>query len=276
MRLHIAGLCSGLTYKWYLRQQFTPRYILESFFYLKDWLFDLPFYRTDNFLLDSGAFTFLNQKKKAKPDWDLYVEKYAQAIVQKNIQFFFELDIDSIVGLAEVERLREKLERLTNRRCIPVWHRSRGKQYWLDMISEYDYVAVGGIVTKEIKQKVILKPKKKDGFDFMAINRDLDAAIAEEVFGWKLVQIGKDANGENACEILAENGELSPDYRPPNIGNLHRGFLTPQFSSNREDAIKAAVKAGLKMDISGIDFKDWQFPEKLSQRVLDFWREKQK
>ena len=32
-----------------------------------------------------------------------------------------------------------------------VWHKSRGKDYWLKMIKEYDYVAIGGIVTKEIK-----------------------------------------------------------------------------------------------------------------------------
>jgi len=84
-------------------------------------------------------------------NWDKYIESYAKFINNHNVKLFMELDIDSVVGIKEVERLRNKLERLTNKQCIPVWHRSRGKEYWLRMIKEYDYVAIGGIVTKEIK-----------------------------------------------------------------------------------------------------------------------------
>lgn len=151
MRVHLAGLCSSQSPAWYAREKLSPRFILESFFYLEDWLFELPTYCVDNFMLDSGAFTFLVQKKRARADWDAYVEKYAETITKRGIEYFFELDIDSLVGLSEVERLREKLERLTGKKSIPVWHRQRGRQYWLEMIAAYDYVAVGGIVTREIK-----------------------------------------------------------------------------------------------------------------------------
>lgn len=102
-------------------------------------------------MLDSGAFTFMAQKTQAKVDWDEYVERYAETITRRGIKYFFELDIDNIVGLKEVERLREKLERLTGKKSIPVFHKARGQQYWLDMIVAYDYVAIGGIVTREIK-----------------------------------------------------------------------------------------------------------------------------
>ena len=45
---------------------------------------------------------------------------------------------------------RKKLEALTRRKCIPVWHVSRGIDDFKKMCDRYDYVAVGGIVTKEI------------------------------------------------------------------------------------------------------------------------------
>lgn len=128
--------------------------ILESFYYLKtqEWMFPL-IKEFKNFLLDSGAFTFMNQSKNHDIDWDAYIEEYADFINKLDIDLFFELDIDSIVGIDEVERLRHKLEKLTGKKAIPVWHVSRGHAYWLKMIKEYDYVAIGGIVTKEIRPK---------------------------------------------------------------------------------------------------------------------------
>jgi hypothetical protein len=127
-------------------------YVLESFYYIQDWM--LPYIKNDwNFLLDSGAFTFMNDKKNAKNiNWDEYTEKYAKFINENNIELFFELDIDSIVGIKEVERIRNKLENLTQKKSIPVWHKSRGFDYWIDMCKSYDYIAIGGIVTQEIKR----------------------------------------------------------------------------------------------------------------------------
>lgn len=128
--------------------------ILESYFYLRkqEWMFPL-IKEFKNFLLDSGAFTFMSQAKNHKVDWDEYIKEYAEFINKNNIKLFFELDIDSIVGIEEVERLRAKLEKLTGKKSIPVWHVSRGHDYWLKMVKEYEYVAIGGIVTKEIKPK---------------------------------------------------------------------------------------------------------------------------
>lgn len=125
------------------------KYILESYYYIKDW--QIPFiHKWEAFLLDSGAFTFMSNKNQ-NINWDKYVEEYASFINRHDIKYFFELDIDVIVGIKEVERLRDKLEKLTNKKCIPVWHKSRGKEYWLRMCDNYSYVAIGGIVTGEIK-----------------------------------------------------------------------------------------------------------------------------
>lgn len=125
------------------------RYMLESFCYVTDWLIPV-IKQCDFFLLDSGAFTFMNNSKNAV-DFDEYMTRYIEFINKHDIQYFFELDVDAIVGLKEVERLRKRLETETGKKCIPVWHRSRGKENFITLCKEYDYVAIGGIVTKEIK-----------------------------------------------------------------------------------------------------------------------------
>lgn len=123
--------------------------ILETYYYLqKNNEFPRLIENFQNFLLDSGAFTFMSGADKV--DFDKYVEGYAEFIKKWNIKLFFELDIDSVVGIKEVERLRIKLEKLTGRKPIPVWHKARGKEYFIEMCKDYPYVAIGGIVTKEI------------------------------------------------------------------------------------------------------------------------------
>ena len=104
----------------------------------------------ESFLLDSGAFTFLNTAKRV--DFDSYVDRYIEFINHYSIPLFFEMDIDSIVGIQKVEEYRARIERFTGKQAIPVWHKSRGKQYFESMTKDYKYIAIGGIVTKEIKR----------------------------------------------------------------------------------------------------------------------------
>lgn len=127
--------------------------ILESFYYASQNKHVIRLIKSaKNFLLDSGAFTFM-QNSKEQVDWDKYIENFAKFINTFDVKLFFELDIDPIVGLQEVERLRHKLEELTGKKPIPVWHKNRSKQYFIDMCKEYPYVALGGIVTQEIPRK---------------------------------------------------------------------------------------------------------------------------
>lgn len=129
--------------------------ILESYYYLrKNEEFMAIINHFGSFLLDSGAFTFMQGTHQGKVDWDKYVEDYASFINRFDVKLFFELDIDSVVGLAEVERFRFKLEKLTGKKPIPVWHKNRGKDYFIKMCENYPYVAIGGIVTKEIPRKL--------------------------------------------------------------------------------------------------------------------------
>ena len=109
MKIHLAG--SGWNYLW-VDSDFFNFNRLESFYYIeeeKEYI-----HKYDNFLLDSGAFTFMSSSKGGV-NWDEYIKKYAEFINQYNVKHFFELDIDSIVGIKEVERLRRNLEELTGK-----------------------------------------------------------------------------------------------------------------------------------------------------------------
>lgn len=121
--------------------------ILQSFYYADDFTSNVIIPNCKNFLLDSGAFTFMQQKKKEHVNWDEYVERYADFIVRNNVERYFELDIDSVVGYEAVKAIRNRLETLTGRQSIPVWHYERGKDEWLRLCDEYGYVAIGGLVS---------------------------------------------------------------------------------------------------------------------------------
>lgn len=123
--------------------------ILESFFYVDEWV-EKIIPHLDRFLLDSGAFTFFTSGKHV--DWLDYLDRYAKFIVKNDVKLFFELDIDSLVGYKKVLEFRKILERKTGRKCIPVWHKSRGLEEYFKMCEEYPYVAIGGIVSQEIKR----------------------------------------------------------------------------------------------------------------------------
>lgn len=150
MDVYFAGAASSGDYIFDDMNEISNLYVLESFYYADNDVVKKYIPLMGKFLLDSGAFTFMASNNKKKMDWDDYVERYANFINENKIDLFFELDIDSIVGITEVERLRTKLENLTNKQCIPVWHKSRGKDYFLNMCDKYSYVSIGGLVTKEI------------------------------------------------------------------------------------------------------------------------------
>ena len=129
-------------------------YILESFYSLKNekTLKRILKYPKENFLLDSGAFTFMNNCK-GKVDFNEYLDRYIEFINRYDIKYFFELDVDSIIGYENVKQLRKRLEYETNKQCIPVWHKSRGLDDFVAMCKEYSYVSIGGIVVKELTRK---------------------------------------------------------------------------------------------------------------------------
>jgi len=106
-----------------------------------------------DFLCDSGAFTFFTKGHTVTLDeWSRYVDEYIEFINDNNIHYFFELDIDKIVGINKVEEIRKRIEKRTGKQCIPVWHISRGWKYFERMCDEYKYVSLGGIVSSRSKK----------------------------------------------------------------------------------------------------------------------------
>lgn len=141
-----------------------PLFVLGSFYYLqklKPEILERYFSYINSkdckgFILDSGAFSMLNAKggkESFLENLDNYIEDYIKFIKFWNIKNFIELDIDPLVGYSKVLEIREKIEKEVGRKSVPVWHVSRGTEEWEKMIKGYEYVAIGGIVTKEIKKK---------------------------------------------------------------------------------------------------------------------------
>ncbi len=130
--------------------------LLESYYYArKNTVIKKLLPYLGGILLDSGAYTFMQGAETV--DWDKYVDAYADWIIEHGVELFFELDIDSVVGLKEVERLRKRLEARAGRQSIPVWHISRGKDYYLAMCRDYKYVAFGGLQTDGVPRNKIEK-----------------------------------------------------------------------------------------------------------------------
>lgn len=93
------------------------------------------------FFLDSGAFTFMNGGKQV--NWKSYCEEYADFINEYDVKHFFELDLDTIIGIENTRRLTDYLEKRTKKQCIPVFHACRGVGRWREMCRDYRYTAIG-------------------------------------------------------------------------------------------------------------------------------------
>lgn len=155
MNIHLAGVLNNSYLRNNINDELRKYYLLESFYYLKNnKKVNLEIIKNNpNFLLDSGAFTYIHDLQK-KTDWEQYIKEYAQFIIDNEIIYFFELDIDSVVGLNQVEEYRKRLELLTDKKSIPVFHVSRGKDYFIKMCQEYEYVAIGGLITDGLGTKL--------------------------------------------------------------------------------------------------------------------------
>lgn len=146
MKVYLAG---DVKYPKYNRR--FDYYRLDSFYYCKNDRADtIPKYK--NFILDSGVFTFLNQKKP-QIDWYQYADKYADFIKHNQIKYYVEIDVDSFIGLEEVEQLRTYLEKKVGWKSMPVWHIGRGWDNWAKLCRNYDYICFGAFITDGLSKK---------------------------------------------------------------------------------------------------------------------------
>jgi hypothetical protein len=154
MRVYMAGI--GLS-SFYIKKFIEHKVIdlkrinvLESFYYIEPWEAALiPDFK--EFILDSGAFTFMSGGSKTV-DFETYTKKYGAFIKKHRIKRFFELDVDGVIGFEKYLELRKLLEDITGLDPVPVMHRSRGKEYFLDAVKRHERVAVGGIAIGHIRR----------------------------------------------------------------------------------------------------------------------------
>lgn len=145
MRMYLAE--SGCIWGAYFEgAYFEGAYLLQSFFYADEFTERIILPNCGDFMLDSGAYTFMQNTHKGSVDWDSYIERYADFVRRNRIQKYFELDIDSVVGYDTVKRYRDRLESLVGWQSIPVWHTGRGQRDFEDCAKRYPYVAIGGLV----------------------------------------------------------------------------------------------------------------------------------
>ena len=115
------------------------KYGLVSYFYLKDNEEKMIkiLSKVKYLLVDSGAHSFQHGKKV---DIDAYTEKYLNYIRKwednPQVVGFFEMDVDNVIGYEKVIYFRKKMEAITDK-VIPVWHKNRGIEDFIDMCKQY-------------------------------------------------------------------------------------------------------------------------------------------
>ncbi len=157
MKVYLAGFKT--IYKIY-NKSVEDIYLLSSFWEHKTGNYG-KFVEQDRHILDSGAFTAINDKtgKYKNFDWNSYVKKYISFIKHTNQKLFFELDIDCVVGLKKVEYYRKQIEDTVGIAPIVCWHSNRGADYWIKCCEEYDYVALGTTRASNDGKKIRANPQ---------------------------------------------------------------------------------------------------------------------
>lgn len=128
------------------------KYILCSFYYLKQEIFETILPKAELMIIDSGAHSF---QKGKKVDWVKYTQEYAEWIKKNDcdkIVGYFEMDVDNIIGYDNVLELRKILESVSDK-IIPVWHKNRGIQDFKDMCKKYSgkVIAITGFKNEDIQ-----------------------------------------------------------------------------------------------------------------------------
>lgn len=165
MKIFLSGLEASGEFEDINKRIDKYKYILCSFYYLKQDVFEKILNKTELMIIDSGAHSF---QKGKKVNWEEYTRKYAKWIEENDcdkIVGYFEMDVDNIIGYDKVLELRKILESVSNK-IIPVWHKNRGIEEFKKMCKDYEgrVVAVTGFKNEDIKDEqylMFLKYAKK-------------------------------------------------------------------------------------------------------------------
>lgn len=170
MELYLSGSYTDKE-KEYLKE-YGCLFLLNTFFNMRTWkenkIIELIKIPQKSFMLDSGAFTFMNNGNRVK--WKKYVDEYINFINKYDIQNFIELDLYEIVGTEKTEMIRNYIEKRTKKKPIPVYHGTMSIQYYRDLCQDYPYVAISATGTLEsskwTKNTKVLKQVVKIGHSY--------------------------------------------------------------------------------------------------------------
>lgn len=236
MRIYLAG---ALEMSGAYPKLLKSRYILEPYVWFDGKKPDvqerlMSLVNNENFLLDSGAYSFMNALKGKPADFDAYLERYIQFINRFGIRYFFELDLDSVIGYERTLAMTRLLEQETGRKCIPVFHKSRGLAEWERMCKEYEYVAIGTIYEYQRKESVLVKlldiakqyGTKVHGLGFTSCKKLKRVKFySVDSTSWVM--------GQKAGQIGSFNGDEVVSYNPP------KGFRVKHYKVAEELTIEA-------------------------------------
>lgn len=153
MKIYLAGANTKQQMK--LLKKYGNEFMLQTFYdirRMKDDTIKYMFLSCNEFLLDSGAFTFMNSGKKVH--WKAYVDEYIEFINRYDVKQFFELDLYTLsdVGIEKTIKMRRYIEHHTGKKSIPVFHACMGMEMYRELCREYNYIAIGASgITEECR-----------------------------------------------------------------------------------------------------------------------------
>lgn len=216
------------------------KYILCSFYYLKQDVFEEIERKAELMLIDSGAHSF---QKGKKVDWVEYTKKYAEWIRRNDsekIVGFFEMDVDNIIGYEKVLELRKILERASDK-IIPVWHKNRGVEDFKKMCQQYagKVVAITGFKNEDIQDHqyiMFLKYAKKYGCKVHCLGMTRKKILDQVPFdyvdssSWKQAaiygkignrQVSKEYSKNHRGKVMAESFRIAMEMQDHYLKKWH-------------------------------------------------------
>lgn len=149
MNLYLSGSYTN-TERQYLRD-FGCLFLLNTYYDMRTWdkqnVLDLITIPKCAFMLDSGAFTFMNSGREVH--WKSYVDEYISFINKYDIKYFIELDLYGVLGVNKTEKIRKYIEHHTGKKPIPVYHGTMPVSYFRKLCEGYPYVAISATGTLE-------------------------------------------------------------------------------------------------------------------------------
>lgn len=148
MELYLSGSITNDEFK--RLKEWGCLFLLQTFYEMKQWKEDKVkkvLESTKHFMLDSGAFTFMNTGKQVI--WKQYVNEYIAFINKWDIEHFIELDLYGVLGVEKTEKIRRYIEHHTGKKPIPVYHGTMSISYFRMLCQNYPYVAISATGTIE-------------------------------------------------------------------------------------------------------------------------------